>query len=59
MTQEVLMYNPDSAKRRKIKLICLKMRLKIIMVSSGQYLEPIGSLAGVSGIEPAGTVYEG
>ncbi|MCU6762944.1 DUF3783 domain-containing protein [Brotonthovivens ammoniilytica] len=53
------MYNLDSEKGRKIKMICLKMKLRIIMVSSGQYLEPIGSLAGVSGIEPAGTVYEG
>ena len=53
------MYNLDSEKGRKIKMICLKMKLRIIMVSSGQYLEPIGSLGGVSGIEPGGTVYEG
>ena len=52
------MYNLNSDKGRKIKLICMKMKLRIRVISPSQYLEPVGYLAGIEGIEPNGNVYE-
>lgn len=44
----VLFYNLDNEKGRKLKLICLKLKLKIRIIYPEQYFEPIGFLAGLA-----------
>lgn len=53
------MYNLNTEKGRKIKMICIRMKIKIKEVLPEQYLEPVGYLAGSEGIEPNGRIYEG
>ena len=53
------MYNLHTEKGRKIKMLCIRMKIKIKEVMPEQYLEPVGYLAGIEGIQPNGQVYEG
>ena len=53
------MYNLNSEKGRKIKMLCLKNRIRIREVRPEQYLEPIGYLAGMKEVSSNGDVYEG
>ena len=53
------MYNLNTEKGRKIKMICIRMKIKIKEILPEQYLEPVGYLAGIEGIEPNGRIYEG
>lgn len=47
MTPTVLLYNLDNEKGRKIKLICLKLKIRIKKAEKADYLQPIGSLFGL------------
>ena len=53
------MYNLNTEKGRKIKMICIRMKIKIKEILPEQYLEPVGYLAGIEGIEPTGRIFEG
>ena len=57
--KSILMYNLNSEKGRKIKMLCLKNRIRIREVRPEQYLEPIGYLAGMKEVSSNGDVYEG
>ncbi len=44
----ILFYNLDNEKGRKLKLICLKHKIKIKVIEKAQYSSAIGALAGLS-----------
>lgn len=46
MTPLILFYNLNNEKGRKIKLICLKLKIRIRPVAPEDYLKPVGTLAG-------------
>ena len=52
--KSILMYNLNSEKGRKIKMLCLKNRIRIREVRPEQYLEPIGYLAGMKEVSSDG-----
>ena len=47
MTPTILFYNLDNEKGRKIKLICLQLKIKIKKAEKADYLQPIGSFFGL------------
>ena len=56
-TPMLLMYNLENEKGSKIKLICLKLRIKIRVVKPEEYLQPLGAVAG---LEPGNnSLYQG
>lgn len=56
----VLLYNLDGSERaRKIKFILVRMGVRIKNIKKEDYLKPIGALAGVPGIEPGDSCYDG
>lgn len=55
----LLFYNLDNETGRKIKLLCLRFKIKIKMISPEQYHQPIGALFGMEGIEPVPGSCEG
>lgn len=55
----VFFYNLNSAKGRKIRMLCMKMGLRIRSIDKAQYLEPVGALAGVPGYTLTGEAYTG
>ena len=58
--ETVLLYNLDEGeKARKIEMVLLKMKVKMKKVSTEQYLEPVGFLAGNKEIPSSGNIYEG
>lgn len=46
-TPTLLMYNLESEKGNKIKLICLRLKIKIRIVKKEEYLQPLGAVAGL------------
>ncbi len=57
-TPMLLMYNLENEKGSKIKLLCLKLRIKIRIVKSEEYLQPLGAVAGL-GAPENDSVYQG
>lgn len=55
----LLFYNLDNETGRRIKLLCLRLKIKIKMISPEQYHQPIGALFGLEGVEPLPGSYEG
>jgi hypothetical protein len=49
----VLLYNFDPEKLNKIKFVLIRMGVKIKIVSSDMYQQPIGYLVGIKGIKKA------
>lgn len=49
--QQVLLYNLEVKKGQEIKQLCTLMKIRFKSISSDQYMETIGSLAGVVGME--------
>lgn len=44
----ILFYNLDNETGRKLKFVCLKLKIKIRTVDKSQYGTPVGTLAGIS-----------
>lgn len=56
----VLLYNLEGSERgRKIKFVLVRMGVRIKNIKREDYLKPIGALAGINGIEPGDSVYDG
>ena len=53
-----LLYNLSGDKGRKIRMLCMKQKLKIKAVDPSQYGEKIGALAGIAGMELTGIPYD-
>ena len=58
--ESVLLYNfSDGDRLRKLKMVFLRMGIRIRMISPDLYLQPVGALAHIKGIEPVADVYDG
>ena len=55
----LLFYNLDNEKGQKIKLLCLRMKIKIRLVIKAQYNQPIGALTGMKGFTALPDAYDG
>ena len=53
MAPLVLFYNLNNEKGRKIKFICLKLKIRIRQVLPEDYTKPVGVLAGLKGFAPS------
>lgn len=54
----VLLYNLNqSEKGKKIKYVLIRMGIKIKNISKEDYLQPVGALAGVPGLERSNLIY--
>lgn len=60
MKETVLLYHfADQERLRKVKTALLPMGMRLKAVKKEEYLQPVGYLAGVKGIEPSDAVYDG
>ena len=57
--EEVLLYNLDNEKGNRIKQLCALMKIRFKSVSRVDYLEPIGAIAGIKGVERKNILFEG
>ena len=57
--EEVLLYNLDNEKGNRIKQLCALMKIRFKSVSRVDYLEPIGAIAGIKGVERKNIPFEG
>lgn len=59
MQKLVLAYNFSSERQVALKLVCMLVKAQLKLVPREQLLQPLGYLAGVSGVEPVNEVYAG
>ena len=58
--ETVLVYNMQNTdKGRLLKLICMRLGIRVRVVGQEEYLQPIGYLAGLKGVDPTEKTYEG
>ena len=57
--KELLLYNLDTPKGREIELLCRQMRIAYKHIPAADYLEHIGTLAGISGFRRIGLPFTG
>lgn len=57
--KELLLYNLDSPKGRKIECLCKQLRIAYKHISTTDYLERIGTLAGLPGFHRIGLPFTG
>lgn len=57
--EEVLFYNLDNEKGKRIRQLCTLMKIRFKSVSREDYLEPIGAIAGIKGIERKNIPFDG
>lgn len=58
--ETVLVYNMEHTdKGRMLKLICVQLGIRVRVVEKSEYLQSIGSLAGLKGAESVEQKYEG
>lgn len=55
----VLLYNLPKEKGLQFEVMCESLGVQVIYVDKADYLQPLGALAEVSGIERTDDVYEG
>jgi len=56
----ILAYNlKDSPKAKGLVMACMILGIRVKAVEPGQYLQPLGALCGLNGIEPVDEIYEG
>lgn len=59
MIQTALFYNFDETRLRKAKFALMPLKITVKAVKKEDFSQPIGSLAGVKGIEPVDDKYTG
>ena len=59
MNKMILAYNFTPERLAALKLLCMMLRVQLKPVERTQLLQPVGSLAGVSGVAPVPEEYTG
>lgn len=57
--EEILLYNLNNEKGRQIKELCTLLKIRFKSVLPADYLEPIGAIAGIRGIEKKNIPFSG
>lgn len=57
--QQILLYNLEGKKAQQIKQLCTLQKIRFKSIAPEQYMETIGSLAGVVGMEKTNTPFTG
>ncbi len=57
--EEILLYNLDGDKGRRIKQLCVLLKIRVKTVLREDYLEPIGAIAGIKGVERKNVSFDG
>lgn len=57
--KELLLYNLENSKGAQIEQLCKELGIQFRDVLPQQYLEPVGALAGIKGIELTGIPFTG
>lgn len=57
--EEVLLYNLDNEKGKRIKELCALLKIRFKSVLRNDYLEPIGAIAGIKGVEHKNIPFDG
>lgn len=57
--QQILLYNLEEKKARQIKQLCTLLKIRFKSIASEQYMETIGSLAGVVNMEKTNVPFTG
>ena len=55
----LLIHFEDEERARKIKLMAMSLKMRIVQVKKEDYLQSVGYLAGVKGMEEKPEMYEG
>lgn len=59
MQKTILAFNFTDERLKALKLIAMMLRVQLRTVARSEMAQPLGYLAGVGGIEPAGEAYAG
>ena len=54
----ILLYNLDKEKGIHFDVMCENLGIEIVRVKPEEYLQPVGALARISGVDPVDAVYE-
>lgn len=57
--EEIFLYNLDNEKGKAVKQLCTLMKIRFKSVSREDYLEPIGAIAGIKGVERTNVPFDG
>lgn len=57
--EEVLLYNLEGEKGKRIKQLCVLLKIRVKTVSREDYLEPVGAVAGIKGVERKNVPFAG
>lgn len=57
--QQILLYNLEGTKAQQIKQLCTLQKIRFKSIAPEQYMETVGSLAGVTGMEKTNTPFTG
>jgi len=55
----ILFYNLENSKGRTLKMLCLRLKIKIRIITKEQYNQTLGALAGIDGFPLKEEVYTG
>lgn len=55
----LLFYNLENSKGRTLKMLCLRLKIKIRIITKEQYNQTLGALAGIDGFPLKEEVYTG
>ena len=53
----ILFYNLENSKGRTLKMLCLRLKIKIRIITKEQYNQTLGALAGIDGFPLKEEVY--
>ena len=55
----ILFYNLENSKGRTLKMLCLRLKIKIRIITKEQYNQTLGALAGIDGFTDEMLVFKG
>lgn len=59
MTPTLLLYNLDNEHGKKLRLLCASLKIRVKPISSADYTQTVGALAGIPGMKRSDAVYDG
>lgn len=57
VTPTLLLYNLDNEHGKKLRLLCASLKIRVKSISSSDYTQTVGALAGIPGMERSDAIY--